>query len=133
VQRVLQERFPKERVWCTHAIVVWARLHGYTPVSCPAEEVTEDVPSGLTAWRTYSEPVAIMDWLVTNHKSDQCSGAESDDEVDVVGIKTPQTKGELSDVVVFSKYDSCSGCSTLVDRSSCLIAYPTCFQESIFY
>lgn len=92
VQRVLQERFPKARVWCTYAIVVWARLHGYTPALHPAEEVTEDVPSGPTARRTYSEPVAIMDWLVTNHKSDHSSGTESDDEVDVVGIESLQTK-----------------------------------------
>jgi hypothetical protein len=102
---VLEERFPKEHVWCTHAIVVWAKLHGYTPVSHPAEEGTEDVPSGPTAQRTYSEPVAIMEWLVTNHKSDQCSGAESDDEVDVLGIQSEQSKGELNDVRSFSKYE----------------------------
>jgi hypothetical protein len=133
VQRVLQERFPKERVWCTHAIVVWAKLHGYTPVSHPAEEGIEDVPSGPTAQRTYSEPVAIMDWLVANHKSDQCSGAESDDEVDVVRVQSLQTKGELNDVMSFSKYDSSCRWNTISDRSSCLIAYPTCCQETVFY
>jgi hypothetical protein len=41
-----------------------------------------------------------MDWLVTNHKSDQCSGVESDTEVDVVSIETPQAKGELNDIMV---------------------------------
>jgi len=132
VQRVLEERFPKERVWCTHAIVVWAKLHGYTPVSHPAEEGTEDVPSGPTAQRTYSEPVAIMEWLVTNHKSDQCSGAESDDEVDVVGIQSEQTKGELNVVRSFSKYDSSCRWNTISDWSSCLIACPTCCQETVF-
>jgi hypothetical protein len=115
VQRVLQEQFPKEHVWCTHAIVVWAKLHGYTPVSHPAEEGTDDVP---TAQRTYSEPVAIMEWLVTNHKSDQCLGAESDDEVDIVGIQSPLTKGELNDVMSFSRYDSSCRPNTVSDRSS---------------
>jgi hypothetical protein len=41
-----------------------------------------------------------MDWLVTNHKSDQCSGSESDTEVDVVGIEPPQTKGGFNDLVM---------------------------------
>jgi hypothetical protein len=104
--------------------VVWAKLHGYTPVLHPAEEGTEDVPSGPTTQRTYSEPVAIMDWLVTNHKSDQCSGAESDDEVDVVGIQSLQTKGELNDVVSFSRYDSFFRWKTVSDRSSCLLPIP---------
>jgi len=97
VQKVLQERFPEDCVWCTHAIVVWAKLHGYTPVLHHADAATEHVFSGTTTQRTYSEPVGIMDWLVTNHKSDQCSGAESDVEVDVVGIESPQAKGELND------------------------------------
>lgn len=87
-------------MWCTHAIVVWAKLHGYTPVPCPADAATEPVSSGPTTQRTYSEPVGIMDWLVTNHKSDQCSGVESDTEVDVVSIETPQAKGELNDIMV---------------------------------
>ena len=115
---MLQERFSKERVWCTHAIVVWAKLHGYTPVPNAAEEVTEDVSSGLTVRRTFSEPVGVMDWLVTNHKSDQCSGADSDDEVDVVGIELLQTKGELNYVMMCSNYDSCGRCSMLLGRCS---------------
>jgi hypothetical protein len=100
--------------------VVWARLHGYTPALHPAEEVTEDVPSGPTARRTYSEPVAIMDWLVTNHKSDHSSGTESDDEVDVVGIESLQTKGELNDIMMFSKYDSCNGLQYVIGQEQLL-------------
>lgn len=99
MQRVLQQRFPEERVWSTYAIVVWAKLHGYTPVSRPADAVAEHVSSGLTTKRTYSEPVGIMDWLVKNHKSDQYSSAESDTVVDVVGIEPQQTKGELNDIM----------------------------------
>jgi hypothetical protein len=93
VQKALQKRFPSDRVWSTRAILVWARLHGYTPVQRPADTGPENVSSDPITQRTYSEPVGIMDWLVTNHKSDQCSGSESDAEVDVVGMEPPQTKG----------------------------------------
>lgn len=103
MQKVLQKRFPEECVWCTHAIVVWAKLHGYTPVLHPADAVTEPASSDLKVRRTYSEPVGTMDWLVTNHKSEQCSGVESDTEVDVVGVDSPQTKGELNDVMMRRK------------------------------
>jgi hypothetical protein len=74
-----------------------------------------------------------MEWLVTNHKSDQCSGAESDDEVDVVGIQSLQTKGELNDVMSFSKHDSSCRRNTISDWSSCLVACLTCCQETVFY
>jgi hypothetical protein len=55
--------------------------------------------SGAVMQRSYSEPVGIMDWLVTNHKSDQCASSESDAEVDVVGIESPQAKREYSNLV----------------------------------
>lgn len=95
VQKALQKQFPADRVWGTRAILVWARLHGYTPVQRPADTGPENVSSEPVTQRTYSEPVGIMDWLVTNHKSDQCSGSESDAEIDVVGVEPPQTKATL--------------------------------------
>jgi hypothetical protein len=99
VQKALQKRFPADRVWSVRAILVWARLHGYTPVQRPADAGPEDVSSGPVIQRTYSEPVGIMDWLLTNHKSDQFSGSESDTEVDVVGIEPSQTKREFNNLI----------------------------------
>jgi hypothetical protein len=78
---------------------VWARLHGYTPVQWPVDTVPENTSSGPVIQRSYTEPVGIMDWLLTNHKSDQCSGSESDAEVDVLGIESPQTKREYNNLV----------------------------------
>jgi hypothetical protein len=100
VQKALQKQFPEDRVWGTRAILVWARLHGYTPVQQRADTGLENILSGPIKQRTYSEPVGIMDWLVTNHKSDQSSSSESDVEVDVVGIEPAQTQGGFSHVVI---------------------------------
>jgi hypothetical protein len=100
VQKALQKRFPADRVWGIRAISVWARLHGYTPVQRLADTGSESISSGPVIQRSYSEPVGIMDWLLTNHTSDQCSGSESDAEVDVLGIDPPpRTKREYNILV----------------------------------
>ncbi|XP_069692593.1 uncharacterized protein D12 isoform X2 [Periplaneta americana] len=93
VQKVLRQHFPAERVWSTHAIAVWAKLHGYTPLPAPPE--TGAGPKlGAAPWRgSYSEPVGVMDWLVANHKADL---DESDGEVDVVSIQLPRGHENLN-------------------------------------
>ncbi|KAJ9586306.1 hypothetical protein L9F63_020014 [Diploptera punctata] len=91
VQSALRTHFPEESVWGVRAIIVWARMHGYCPMPVWGETTTSE--SRPATCSTYSEPVRIMDWLVTAQKSD--AGSESDEEIDVISTQLSVTKMKL--------------------------------------
>ncbi|XP_067004518.2 YEATS domain-containing protein 2 isoform X2 [Anabrus simplex] len=99
VQCALREGgFSEEEVWSTRNIVIWAKLHGHTPLSRNQSVLTDTKlniadQDQLTSnsVSTYSEPVKIVEWLEANLEANRGS-LEDDTEIDVVRLSPPTVR-----------------------------------------
>ncbi|XP_024945386.1 uncharacterized protein LOC107272294 isoform X2 [Cephus cinctus] len=97
--------FPEDELWSAKEIIIWARLHGFTPIRFSldigrlAVKTTKKMPdtSDLTC-STSTEPTAFNEWLESlkdskNPQNDQ----DSDIEVDVVHVVQQNLKAKVKE------------------------------------
>lgn len=86
-----EKLIPSDQLWSVKEIMLWARLHGYTPsrnVSGVSEAITKkllDTTTSTAILATCTESVALQKWLQTNqeefsHRADACENEEIDVE-----------------------------------------------------
>ncbi|XP_012060495.1 PREDICTED: YEATS domain-containing protein 2 [Atta cephalotes] len=85
-----------DQLWSIKEIMLWARLHGYTPSQSVfgIQEIagnTKKLPDAMTVTMilsTYTEPIALQKWLQTcQQEPNQSDNYINDEEIDVENIK----------------------------------------------
>ncbi|XP_046398995.1 YEATS domain-containing protein 2 [Ischnura elegans] len=86
----------EENAWTTKDIMMWARLRGFTPLSPKVPHtVLEHSAVAVDTTNTFSEPIAVNNWLSSHEKErpNSMDGNENDnEEIDVVNIGGPPKK-----------------------------------------
>ncbi|XP_063985692.1 YEATS domain-containing protein 2 [Diachasmimorpha longicaudata] len=86
VRSLLRKRsVDEEEIWTVKEIMLWCRLHGFTPVRGGGggkSEIIVDVGDGGEEFNTCTEPVEFMEWLQEGGEE----VVEDEEEVDVVEI-----------------------------------------------
>ncbi|XP_072756623.1 uncharacterized protein D12 [Anoplolepis gracilipes] len=99
IRHFLRMKIPPDQLWSIKEIMLWARLHGYTPsrkASGISETVTmsgtkklPDTTTPATVPVTCTESIALQKWLYTCQKSSQSmdTGIEDKEELDVDSVE----------------------------------------------
>ncbi|KYN03579.1 YEATS domain-containing protein 2 [Cyphomyrmex costatus] len=84
-----------DQLWSTKEIMLWARLHGYTPnwsvfgvqetVGTSDTKKLSDITTSTTVLSTCTEPIALQKWLQTCQQEPNCQSDNyiNDEEIDV--------------------------------------------------
>lgn len=118
---------PEDKLWSIKEIILWARLHGYTPTrSCFGIDGTITVNgakrlpcSEISATSTCTEPIAFQKWLQTCSDTSKNATIDNNDsqeeDIDIITFQNPvnnkmlqqrHTKSDLSKDTLSSKMTS---------------------------